>query len=294
MASDRLSALPDNLLSSDVLSKLSLRDATRCSVLSSRWRYLCTLLTHLKFTSECFAEGETTKRAINSVLFFHSAQLESFELSVSMGDIDRENIGKCFQKWVQCASSKRVKQIALSNILTGSFLDVPTSLFSCECLTLLKLEWFFFIRLPPYFSGFRHLVTCSLSFIYTNDDILDRFVSKCPLLENLTVQHCTGLRNVKIFAVTNSLKKVSLHGFCRQVASLAVLESFVSLEELSIESKWFKVSNCLAFSIYVKVIKHHNFIYREIYHTKFGLQNHATSMEASSLTLSLKSLKKVH
>jgi hypothetical protein len=213
-----------------------------------------------------------------------------------------------------------VKQIALSNILTGSFLDVPTYLFSCECLTLLKLKWFFFIQLPPYFSGFKHLVTCSLSFIYTNDDILDRFVSKCPLLENLTVQHCTGLRNVKIFAVnlkcldftgfeseisvtvncpklvnlivrdcprmsmlelkscgslhlsttelnvlkglstTNSLKKVSLHGFCRQVASLAILESFVSLEELSIESKWFKVSNRLAFSIYVKAIKHRNFI----------------------------------
>jgi hypothetical protein len=33
---------------------------------------------------------------------------------------------------------------------------------------------------------------------------------------------------------------------------------------------------------------------RKIYHTKFGLQNHTTSMEASNMTLSLKRLKKVH
>jgi hypothetical protein len=70
---------------------------------------------------------------------------------------------------------------------------------------------FLYTRLPPYFSGFRHLVTCSLSFIYTNDDILDHLVSKCPLLENLTVQHCTGLRNVKIFAV--NLKCLEFTGF---------------------------------------------------------------------------------
>jgi hypothetical protein len=65
-------------------------------------KYLCTLLSHLKFTSKFFVdEGETTKHAINIILFFHSAQLESFELLVSMGDIDRGNIVKCFQKWVQ-------------------------------------------------------------------------------------------------------------------------------------------------------------------------------------------------
>jgi hypothetical protein len=140
MASDRLSAFPDNLLSSYILSKFSLRAAMRCSMLSSRWRRLCTLLPHLKFSSECFPnEGEITKRAINTVLFFHSTQLESFELSVSMGDIDKGNICKCFQKWVQSASLKRVKQIVLSNVWTGIVLDVPTSLFSCQCLTLLKL-----------------------------------------------------------------------------------------------------------------------------------------------------------
>jgi hypothetical protein len=93
-------------------------------------KYLCTLLSYLKFTSGFFVdEGETTKHAINTIMFFHSAHLESFELLISMGDIERGNIVKCFHKWVQSTSSKRVKQISLNNILTGSFLDFPTSLF---------------------------------------------------------------------------------------------------------------------------------------------------------------------
>ena len=41
MELDRLSALPDCLLSL-ILSKLSIRDAIKCSVLSTRWRFLYT------------------------------------------------------------------------------------------------------------------------------------------------------------------------------------------------------------------------------------------------------------
>jgi hypothetical protein len=76
-------------------------------------KYLCTLLSYLKFTSEFFVdEREKTKHAINTIMFFHSAHLESFELLVSMGDSERGSIVKCFHKWVQSASSKRVKQIS--------------------------------------------------------------------------------------------------------------------------------------------------------------------------------------
>jgi len=59
----------------------------------------------------------------------------------------------------------------------------------------------------------------------------------------------TKLDVFKGFSVTKSLKKVSLHGLGRQMPSLIVLESLASLEEISIEIKCFKVSNCLTFSI---------------------------------------------
>ncbi len=85
----------------------------------------------------------------------------------------------------------------------------------------------------------------------------------------------TDLNVLQWVSPTNSVRKVSLHGFRKQVPSLTVwhhglgrqvppltvLESFELLEELSIES------NCF--------------------------ENHAGSLEALSLTLLLMSLKKV-
>ena len=68
------------------------------------------------------------------------------------------------------------------------------------------------------------------------------------------------LNVLKGIYTTNSLKKVCLHGYGKQMTSLTVLESFVFLEELSIEIKWFKVSNSLAFSFHAKVFKPHDFI----------------------------------
>ena len=69
---------------------------------------------------------------------------------------------------------------------------------------------FMLTKLPPYFSGFSCLVTCSLAYIYTNDDIIEQLVEKCHLLENLRVQRCPGLNSLKISAL--NLKHLDLNG----------------------------------------------------------------------------------
>ena len=160
----------------------------------------------------------------NKILFFHSAQLQSFKLSVSMGDMAIKNIGKCFKKWVHSACLKRVKQITLGN---GMLLEVPNSLFSCNCLTFLKLHWFMLTNLPPYFSGFSCLVACYLAYIYTNDDIIEQLVAKCHLLENLKVQRCPGLNSLKISAL--NLRNLDLNGldFPQLIMNFPQLVNFI-------------------------------------------------------------------
>lgn len=86
----------------------------------------------------------------------------------------------------------------------------------------------------------------------------------------------TKLNVLNGFSITILLKKVSLHGLGRQVPFVAVLKSFVFLKQISIESKWLKVSNCLAFIILL------------------GSHNHIVTLEASSLIVSLESLKVVY
>jgi len=206
MATDRLSALDDNLLCSHILSKLSLPHAIRCSLLSRRWRYLWIVLPHIKISSPCF-KG----KVLDHMMLFHSGPLESFELSFTDSyGIDNNTNAKLFWRWLCFASAKKVKEITLKNCFnsfTLSLMYLPTSLFSCDCLTFLKLEYFDFREIPAYsFGGFKCLRTCFLSRLHTTDAILDYLVTRCPLLENLTVQNCNGLNNTKISAV--NLKKL--------------------------------------------------------------------------------------
>lgn len=244
METDRLSALDDSLLCSHILSKLSLVDAIRCSSLSSRWRYLWIFLPHLKISNLCFKE-----KVIDHVKIFHSTSLESFEVSFTDSYGIDNNIhvhAKLFWKWLCFASSKKVKEITLSSSFIGfSLIPLPTSLFSCDCLTFLKLECFHFREIPTYsFREFRCLRTCFLSCLHTSDGILEYLVTKCPLLENLTVQSCTGLRNVKISAVnlknldftigktlnfTNSNRPSSLTLNCPKMINI-VVQGFHRLE----------------------------------------------------------------
>lgn len=189
MARDRLSTLDNTLISSHILSKLSLREAIRCSLLSRRWRWLWTLLPILKFSDDCF-----TEETIVNILFFHSAELESLKILGFYSD-------KMLWKWINSASLKRVKQISLK------VKNLPTSLFYCDCTTSLKLSCLKYTQplkftpLPPHFSGFKYLITCSLIGVSTNDDILEQLVAKCPLIESLRIEYCTGLRDLKMCAV---------------------------------------------------------------------------------------------
>lgn len=196
MARDRLSALSDELLCSHILSKLSLKDAIRCSMLSRRWRCLWTLLPRLNFVLLKNTE------IIDNILFFHFAELESLKILFCVSQCEMS-----WKKWPMCASLKRVKQITLK---IKPYMNVLPSLFSCDCLTFLKLVGFDLPRLPLNFCGFRDLRTCSLILITITGEILEKLIAKCPLLENLTVKECVGRINFKIS--TANLKYLDFTG----------------------------------------------------------------------------------
>eukprot|EP00253_Pinus_taeda_P035224 PITA_35224 len=205
MAGDRLSALHDSLLCSHILSKLPLRDAVRCSILSRRWRSIWTLLPHLRFLN-----ADVTEKVIDNMMCFHHGDLESLEISVSYWYLRYGNWspnGELIGKSVLAASVKRVKQITLNLPIS---LHIPTSLFSCDCLTYLDLTRFEF-KLPSCFSGFRYLRTCFLTDVHIIDDMLEQLAAKCPLLEKLRVLSCSmRLNNLKISAP--SLKYFNFSG----------------------------------------------------------------------------------
>ncbi|GLJ49872.1 hypothetical protein SUGI_1059820 [Cryptomeria japonica] len=199
---DRLSALPDDILCNHILTRLPLKLAIKCSILSRRWSCLWTRLPSLNFPRQFFrsvASNRKAKMIIKKLLLAGSVQLDSFELEVDKSDFDYIWERKLCNKIAECidiAASRKVKKIALKN--TYSSCSVPSNLFTCDRLVVLCLQNFEISSIPTNFSRFPCLMTCSLQAMLLNDGILEQLIAACPRLESLTLSGCEGLTDLKI------------------------------------------------------------------------------------------------
>eukprot|EP00253_Pinus_taeda_P007803 PITA_07803 len=220
---DRLSALPDSLLSL-ILCKLPIRDAIRCSVLSTRWRFLYTEMPQLLLTPAGLLATDrqdaplsmaALENIISHILRLHSSDLDTF--LVCTGDLDPWNpilsgefdpwnpilLGEfrrqTLWEWLQCVARKNVQRL----FLRCSYMEIPPpTLFSCTRLTTLTLFHYILTDFPTDFVGFNLLTKCTLYSIRMTDDSLARFLSLCPLLRNFNLKHCTGLQTPVISAIS--------------------------------------------------------------------------------------------
>ncbi|GLJ30175.1 hypothetical protein SUGI_0596890 [Cryptomeria japonica] len=230
---DRLSDLADNLLSYEILSKLSLRDAVRSSILSTRWRPLWTKNPHLHFSKEFFdwicSETLTGKYTdiIDNILQQHFAPLTSFRFDPPyLCKSDTEKI----EEWIECIRIKGVKEIGIKSHFIP-MIHVPTTLFACQTLTALTLEYLSFRDIPKSCLGFPCLVSCSLHFIVadTENNIRENFIALCPQLQNLGLSECYGLNNFKVCAQHLKYLKLKYCSFqtltvdCPQLMKLEVI-----------------------------------------------------------------------
>eukprot|EP00253_Pinus_taeda_P010540 PITA_10540 len=220
MALDRLSALPDDILSL-VLSKLTIIDAIKCSVLSRRWRFLYREIPHLNL-SPCRVSSSnqapttydlsTVENRIFDVLRFHSSDLKSFTLTTDIHSIWRPKLSRIpeffvnpwqftqqsVSEWMRWVAKKNVEHLSLEYCYQMETL--PPSLFLCSRLTNLTLDNCIITTFPTDFVGFKHLTELSFTDIEMTDDILARFLLHCPLLRKLNLCRCSGLRRPVILS----------------------------------------------------------------------------------------------
>lgn len=135
--------LPESILSF-ILSKIPLKDAVRCGILSKRWRFLCTQMAELTVATDDFLWPDcpsddplimsSAENIISNILLLYSRNLEGFHIYstsiVQRRYFSRENVSK----WVRYASLSNVKNLNLwDNILEEL---PPPTLFSCSHLII--------------------------------------------------------------------------------------------------------------------------------------------------------------
>lgn len=210
---DRISQLPDDILH-HILHLIPFKSAVGISTLSNRWKELweivCAHTTCLDFGRE-FASGKARpllSLTINRFLLLHKANtIDSFRLYFPM----QKQFHCDINKWIEFARDKGVKWLDLhlmpatweadgmfkSKSIPPDFLyTLPSRLFSCDTLTILTL-FGCNLNLPSTGClGFSSLKVLSLSRVrITQYCTLEMMLLKCPMLEEVTLMGCYGLRS---------------------------------------------------------------------------------------------------
>ncbi|CAI0625584.1 unnamed protein product [Linum tenue] len=222
---DLTSKLPDDVVI-HLLSFLNLKEAIRTSVLSGRWRDLWKSANlALDFEAEkelldiyngwiIFDDHAMVKyrmwykNAVNGVvrqLQQHNRATKHTKFRVGFTLTNPSNYDGDIDRWVEYAISKRVECLDLTFYVRCKGDTRKLYVFSEACYNHIKT--------PDGLSDVKSLRSLRLNCVAVRTDILEHFISSCPLLEELAVARAS-----------NSLKKLRVVGSSQSPLRLKYLE----------------------------------------------------------------------
>lgn len=254
---DKISNLPDPP-THHILSFLPAKCALSTCILSKRWKYLSDSIPTLDFRHWRVCNRieeeklQETKRFVNlldRVLCLHEKpKIQKFCLSWDE-HFDESRVNN----WIAIVVKRKVEELFLSKGSTTPFI-FPLSLFTCDSLIVLDLAM---TRLNvPNKVHFPRLKLLRLRRIdFVNGFLLKQLVSNCPILEELSLICCGGLRS-EVLCIANLALKNLYISYCnfeesttvkictpnlssisygKQVPADFVIDSFPSLVEADID-----------------------------------------------------------
>ncbi|KAL3634840.1 hypothetical protein CASFOL_021894 [Castilleja foliolosa] len=204
IAMDRLSQLPQPILH-NILSLLSQKDAVQTSVLSKSWRYLWHGRLNVEFRDR--DHGYTRRKKFWSFVdktlqryLDQNLSLQKFLVHICHIKVDF----KLLRKWIPVLLlNMGVRSFNLifsySYCANKAFYPLPLVVFQSESLVELHLQHCNLKILKPNDNVMlNNLQTLRLHNVYISDVILEKIISSCPLIENLSVLRCIGLKSIKL------------------------------------------------------------------------------------------------
>ncbi|KAK8511269.1 hypothetical protein V6N12_033546 [Hibiscus sabdariffa] len=210
---DRLSELSEDLLVR-ILCLLPLKEALRTCVLSRRWRYLCQFFSgSLNFDASSTDPKNLLKERegyVGSVTrFLNSHKPETIDELRVCFDLTQQH-RRFINQWIDIAVMKKVKRLELDfepcRLNNRRHRDSENYLFG----------WKFSSS-----SEIRFLTGLCLKHVVVSGQILESFLSNCPLLETLNVAHSNQLTHINVCGPSLRLKHLHI-SFCNCIKSIEV------------------------------------------------------------------------
>jgi hypothetical protein len=180
---DLLSSLPEHL-QDEILMRLDLRDAVRTSALSRAW---CRRWETLPGLALSFPDG-TPPSVVDRVLLRYAGPSVSRFVSYVNGDASASHV----DDWLIALSRRSVESISIVYEYGGN-LTLHSSIFSCDRLVSLTLEWCSIPPLPQRggFAGFpvlKELYLTSVEFADNGESQLRAIIRASPMLRVLMLE----------------------------------------------------------------------------------------------------------
>ncbi|XP_042500442.1 F-box/LRR-repeat protein At4g14103-like isoform X2 [Macadamia integrifolia] len=230
---DRISDLPDPVLQ-HILSFLPTKYAVSTSILSRRWQSLWTYVDKLNFEDDLFYSIQMDEDLmfkfmdfVDNVLVVNN-MLNIEKLRLLGGDCNADRI----DSWIQAAIKREIKELDMFICPKVPF-EFPSCLFSCESLTVLKINLACSDLKLPTSIFLPNLKTMRLDcVIFSDENLTHNFFRNCPTLENLIMKKC-GLRDLKVLHISAPrLKFLTVECGCGGQKSLSHCEIKVSTRDL--------------------------------------------------------------
>ncbi|XP_021721349.1 putative F-box/FBD/LRR-repeat protein At1g78760 [Chenopodium quinoa] len=209
---DRLSSLPDSILA-DILSLLDIPSAVATSVLSRRWRYLWTQVTHLDIDYDDFeslvSEDDYFSKVSNTVDHIlrqcSSPKINTFNLRIEHPFMDEEfeTTQRYIVSWITLFCSRFVNQLKVDVFDTGMpRFPVPVCVYQSVNLSKLELRGPFACVLSDSLAiHLPNLKSLVLDSVDIAPDLIGKLTKSCPLLESLDL-HLNGAENAVVMNIS--------------------------------------------------------------------------------------------
>ncbi|KAM7501255.1 hypothetical protein LguiB_000159 [Lonicera macranthoides] len=227
---DRISQLPEPILQ-HILFFLPAQDAACTCILSKSWRGVWASLPVVNFDFDDNSSrryGVFIVRQENKEEFMNSVENSLVRLNKEKVIIDNfrlhlalSNLDSAFRidHWIELVMRNYIRELNLDldieigedpaqdddsdlDIQVGKdrgWYDLPQTTFAIRSLVVLKLKGCKLegavIRDSIKFTCLKKL---SLENVYMNEQILSKFMSRCPLLEYFSIRSCWGVKNLQI------------------------------------------------------------------------------------------------
>ncbi|XP_010445618.1 PREDICTED: FBD-associated F-box protein At5g38590-like [Camelina sativa] len=209
---DKINGLPDDVLVK-ILSFLPTKEAVSTCVLSNRWEFLWMWLTKLEFINSMSDPRPGLGDFLDKKLPLHRAPvIESLCYHVTCNShIKPKNV----KQWIEIAISRCVRELEIDYYPNGEkFFIFPSSLFTCKSLVTLKLQKITHMDVPSMVC-LVSLKTLQLettaSYFFVDGESLQRLLSGCPVLEDLSLCFEADEEQMKEFTIIiPSLQSFSL------------------------------------------------------------------------------------